>query len=229
MKKNFLLSDDWKVLFMGLPDEKAGQLIKAAFRYHTGEEVEIEDPVLMAIFGMVKEKIDENDARYTEKCARNRQNVGKRWANESVRNDTTVYDRIPNDTKAYEPVPNDTDNDNDNDKDKEKDSATQSRKRPAKHQYGEYKHILLTDEELEKLNAEYGIDKTADAIRWFDSYVEEKGYKCKSHYLAMRRWVFNAVDERKKPSARTGPKSPQWNIEKHDYNMDDLESRLIGG
>ncbi len=43
----------------------------------------------------------------------------------------------------------------------------------------------------------------------------------------MRRWVFNAVDEKKKP--RAGPKGPQWNIEKHEYDMGDLESRLIGG
>lgn len=227
-KTSFLLNDEWGALFIGLPDEKAGQLIKAAFHYHAGEDFSIDDPVLSAVFAMIKTKMDENDAKYSEKCARNRQNVGKRWVDKNVPNDTTVYDRIPDDSAANESIRLGSDNDSDNDL-KEKNSATQSTKRKPKHQYGEYKHVLLTDEELEKLNAEHGIDKTAAAIRWFDSYIEEKGYKCKSHYLAMRRWVFNAVDERKRTGTRDRPRSPQWNIEKHEYDMSDLESRLIGG
>ena len=48
--------------------------------------------------------------------------------------------------------------------------------------------------------------RTEEAIRYLDEYIDDKGYKSKSHYLAMRRWVFNALDERKakKPENRLG-------------------------
>ena len=99
-----------------------------------------------------------------------------------------------------------------------------------KHRYGEYKHVLLSDKELEKLNADYGIDKTAYAIKWFDAYIEEKGYKCKSYSLAMRRWVFDAIEEqesKKQPVSRSGTLKANWNIEKRDYDMEDLEAQLL--
>ena len=64
-----------------------------------------------------------------------------------------------------------------------------------KHKYGEYKHILLTDNELERLYKDYGEDKTKQAIRYLDEAIEMKGYKYKSHNLALRKWVFDAIRE----------------------------------
>ena len=75
-----------------------------------------------------------------------------------------------------------------------------------KHKYGEFKRVLLTDEELEKLNTEFGEEKTQKAITYLDEYIEMKGAKYKSHYLAMRKWVFNAVEEKEKKSAKTNDK-----------------------
>ena len=66
-----------------------------------------------------------------------------------------------------------------------------------KHIYGEYKHVRLTDEERDKLMNEYGEAETTDAIRYLDEYIEMKGYKAKSHYLAMRKWVFDAIKKEK--------------------------------
>ena len=71
-------------------------------------------------------------------------------------------------------------------------------KRPSKHKYGEYKHVLLTDEELNKLYAEYGSVNADDYITFLDEYIEMKGYKAKSHYLAIRKWVVDAVQEQKR-------------------------------
>jgi len=36
------------------------------------------------------------------------------------------------------------------------------------------------------------------AIEFLSGYIEEKGYKSKSHYLAIRRWVIDAVSKQKK-------------------------------
>ena len=37
-----------------------------------------------------------------------------------------------------------------------------------------------------------------------DEYIEEKGYKARSHYLSMRRWVFDAVRKIQKGGDRYG-------------------------
>ena len=65
-----------------------------------------------------------------------------------------------------------------------------------KHKYGEYAHVLLADEELDKLNEEYGEVQTQKAITYLDEYIEMKGAKYKSHYLALRKWVFDALKEK---------------------------------
>lgn len=67
--------------------------------------------------------------------------------------------------------------------------------KPVKHKYGEYKHVLLTDEEFQRLADDFG-SMASEAIAFLDEYIEEKGYKSKSHNLAIRRWVINAVKEK---------------------------------
>ena len=83
----------------------------------------------------------------------------------------------------------------------------QKKEKPAKHKYGEFKHVLLTDEEYARLIETHGERTAANAIAFLDEYIEEKGYKSQSHNLAIRRWVIDAVKERDakkqtKPSVR---------------------------
>lgn len=62
-----------------------------------------------------------------------------------------------------------------------------------KHKYGEYNNVLLTDDERDKLFTEYGEFEATEAIKFLDEYIEMKGYKAKSHYLCIRKWVFDAL------------------------------------
>ena len=61
----------------------------------------------------------------------------------------------------------------------------------SKHKYGEYKNVLLKDEELQKLKEEY--QNWEELIKYLDEYIEMKGYKAKSHYLCIKKWVVDAV------------------------------------
>ena len=85
------------------------------------------------------------------------------------------------------------------DKDIEKDNnATKVATRPSKppkHKHGEYSNVLLTDDEYNKLYKDYPNAK--ELITFLDEYIEMKGYKAKSHYLAIKKWVVDAVNERK--------------------------------
>lgn len=112
-----------------------------------------------------------------------------------------------------------------------------------KHKHGEYQHVLLTDNEYENLGNAFGSDMREKAIKFLDEYIEDKGYKSKSHNMAIRRWVIDAVKEKeqKQNKGRKEP-VPSWmnkksSAEKYmDYGQrqysseqfDDLEAKLSG-
>ena len=83
------------------------------------------------------------------------------------------------------------------------------REKESKHKFGEYQNVLLKDSELEKLKQEYGEEETNKAVTFLDEYIEMKGYKAKSHNLALRKWVFNAVKEQEQRERRTQDKEPK--------------------
>ena len=56
-----------------------------------------------------------------------------------------------------------------------------------KHRYGEHKNVLLTDEEVEKLKARFGASYQ-EKIEKLSSGIALRGYKYKSHYLALLKW-----------------------------------------
>ena len=82
-------------------------------------------------------------------------------------------------------------------KDIEIEIEKEKEKKQKKKAYGENNNVKLTDDEYNRLCNDYGQEKTRKAIDFLDLYIEEKGYKTKSHNLTLRRWVFNAVDEKK--------------------------------
>ena len=82
-------------------------------------------------------------------------------------------------------------------------APTKSNK-PIKHKKGEYGHVLLTDEQEEKLIDEYGGILAVKAITFLDEYIEMKGYKAKNHYLAIKKWVIDAVMEREQKQRGSG-------------------------
>ena len=61
--------------------------------------------------------------------------------------------------------------------------------------YGSQSNVALTFDELEKLRMKYPNDAD-DAIEFLSQYIAEKGYKSKSHNLAIQRWVVDAVKEK---------------------------------
>lgn len=50
---------------------------------------------------------------------------------------------------------------------------------------------MLKDEELQKLQEDYS--NWDELIKYLDEYIEMKGYKAKSHYLCIKKWVVDAV------------------------------------
>ena len=85
-----------------------------------------------------------------------------------------------------------------------------NKNKSVKHKYGEYKNVLLTDEELQKLKEEY--PDYEERIERLSSYVESVGKKYKSHYATIRNWA-------RKDKAN---KKPTNTYQPGNYNEDDL-------
>lgn len=94
-----------------------------------------------------------------------------------------------------------------------------------KNTHGEYMHVRLTDDEFEKLKADYGEADTLDAVKLLDEYIEMKGYKANSHYLALRKWVYRALEEQRQKDA--GRPNRFNGFEQRDYDYDAYEADIL--
>jgi len=92
-----------------------------------------------------------------------------------------------------------------------------------KHKYGEYKNVLLTDDELQKLKTEYS--DYEERIERLSSYVASTGKKYKSHYATIRNWA--------RKDKETGKKEivPSWmnkkRYQQQDYDFEALENDVL--
>lgn len=57
-----------------------------------------------------------------------------------------------------------------------------------KHKYGEYKNVLLSDEDMEKLKTEFPTD-WEERIERLSSYMASKGTSYKNHLATIRNWA----------------------------------------
>ena len=81
--------------------------------------------------------------------------------------------------------------------DTDTDTVTVINQKKKKESYGDHGLVKLTIDEHDKLVRDYGAETAKEAIDFLDSYIADKGYKSKSNYDAIKRWVINAVRERK--------------------------------
>lgn len=84
--KSVLIFSEWQTLIQNLTDEQAGQLVKAMCHYNKGEDYTAPDPVVTAMFAMIREGMDSNNSRYDEVC-RKRAEAGKKGAEARWEND----------------------------------------------------------------------------------------------------------------------------------------------
>ena len=80
-----------------------------------------------------------------------------------------------------------------------------NKERKVKHKYGQYSNVLLTDDEHTKLISE---TDGRDAIEYLSEYREMKGYKAKSDYLAIKKWVFTALKEHRQKETKASGITP---------------------
>ena len=81
-------------------------------------------------------------------------------------------------------------------KNQKPETKNKKQKEIKKKKFGEFKNVLLTEDEFFRLEAECG-PMLSSVIEYLSTYIEMKGYKAKSHYLAIKKWVVSAVKEQR--------------------------------
>lgn len=89
--------------------------------------------------------------------------------------------------------------------------------KPKRH-FGEFGNVLLTEQEHDKLVQEYGAADTEAAIRFLDLHIggRKGGDPYKSHYMAMKKWVYNAVFEQQRRAGGNSRASPAGYVEQRN-------------
>ena len=103
--------------------------------------------------------------------------------------------------------PNATDIDKEIEKEKELDLEINNNSTPTapkKHKYVTHNNVLLTDEEYLKLQERFPTDYD-EKINTLSEGLALKGYKYKSHYLAVIKWAKNETPKATKPTASSNP------------------------
>jgi hypothetical protein len=86
--------------------------------------------------------------------------------------------------------------------------------------YGEFKNVLLTDIEYDKLKTKFN----GSCERWIDKLsigIESHGYKYKSHYATILNWAADEVDKPKEQKSAYVPKlNPEVQAMKRERGED---------
>ena len=83
-------------------------------------------------------------------------------------------------------------------------NSTPTATKITKHKYGEHKNVLLTDEEYQKLKERFPTDYE-EKINTLSEGLALKGYKYKSHYLAVLKWAKNETPKATRQTASSNP------------------------
>lgn len=158
-----------------LSDQEVGRLFRCLLNYSiTGERPELTGRESIA-FDFIADDIDRAKENYEAKSKRLSDNAKKRYE-QNEEEDSKSMQLHAKACKSRQS--------------KSKSESNISRdieSKPAKHKYGEFQHVLLTDEELEKLKSTF--PDYLEKIRNLDEYIENKHAKYNNHYLTIRNWA----------------------------------------
>lgn len=156
-----------KPIIDAAPDEAVGQALKAVMTYMDTETMPTAlEPMANVLFQVLKVGADDSINSYGKNVENGKKGGRPKKANPSE--------------QANPPAEGETQGNT------EKGSVLKSGK-ATKHKHGEYGNVLLTDEELSKLQQEYP-DWQA-RINRLSAYMASKGASYKNHYATIRSWA----------------------------------------
>lgn len=209
MKDSFVLYTSQYVAIKELEDEQLGRLFRALFEKQLGNEVVLANDIKIA-FNFINNQMVVDNQKYKKKCETLKNNAKKGGAPKG--NQNAKKQKQPNREKNNL---NDNDNDNEiiiNDNLKEKNKKE-------KISFGEFKNVLLSEEELEKLKQRFSDYELR--IEELSNYIASKGDRYKSHYATILNWARN-----EKKESNVAEIKPEWygkEVKKKEMSQEEVK------
>lgn len=209
MKDSFVLYTSQYVAIKELEDEQLGRLFRALFEKQLGNEVVLTNDIKIA-FNFINNQMVVDNQKYKKKCETLKNNAKKGGAPKG--NQNAKKQKQPNREKNNL---NDNDNDNEiiiNDNLKEKNKKE-------KISFGEFKNVLLSEEELEKLKQRFPDYELR--IEKLSNYIASKGDGYKSHYATILNWARN-----EKKESDVAEIKPEWyrkEVKKKEMSQEEVK------
>lgn len=177
-----------------LNDEERGRLFTALLEYSQSGRVQPLTGNERFVFPAMRDQIDRDDKKYTDKCERNRRNVSQRYT--ADKQPTNVYDRIRKPTNIYDRMQSYTNAA----KEKEKENIegviggeTETADKPPARKINLPRFVKPTIDEVDAYFAQQG--NVQQSQRFFD-YYEANGWKVGKNSMrdwkaAARNWLRN--------------------------------------
>lgn len=215
MKDSFVLYTKYLDNIQALSMEQRGMLFTSLMLYASGQEPEEMDPVTAMAFSFIKSQMDKDIEKYNETCAK-RSEAGKLGGRpkkqEEAKKANGFYENQKKQGKAKK-ADNEYEYDNDNDLLKEN-----------------TKRKVFSTPTVDDVRA-YCLERNnkVDPQSFVDFY-ESKGWmigknKMKDWKAAVRTWEKNETKTRQEGTAKLVKDNN--NFARRDYDMDDLERRLL--
>lgn len=202
-ESSFILYDNYDEQIQMLTDIQAGQLLKDVFSYRCGRESTSTDAMVKLLFSVIRQQIERDEEKYNiisekrkaagslggQAKAANLANAS--FARKNVANPSKSKQSLAKESVCYNLLgDNDNENVNDNENDNENGNESESEKpsKPTRHRYGEYQNVLLSDDELAKVQAEFPAD-WEKRIERLSEYMASTGKSYKSHLATIRAWA----------------------------------------
>lgn len=231
-KNSFVFYNEWEEPLSMLDSADQGRVMMAMIHYQQGIVDDLSDsPAASMAFNFIKIAMDKDRAKWEETCSR-RSDAGKKAADARWEADAKRTNRIKENAKNANRInrikenandANDADNDNEYDnendiKEKEIPNGISKKKspKPVKHKHGDFKNVLLTDDEYAKLRDRY--DDIDERIQRLSLYIEQVGKVYKSHYATIIAWA-NRDEKEGKPRGKPADGT------RGDYTLEAFERR----
>lgn len=113
-KKTFLMYADHYEMVKGLSDAQLGTLLRALYALANNEPLPELDAVAKMAFAFISNDVLKANAKYEERCEKNREAIAKRWGksntteDETIQSNTNEYECTQTNTNEYECIESNT-------------------------------------------------------------------------------------------------------------------------
>lgn len=209
-KKGFIMYADLLENIESLSMEQRGVLFTSVLCSQSEKELPEMDGAVKIAFSFIKKSIDIRTQKYNEIVEKRRESGRKggrppKEENQIKPNESKKNQIKPNEsnTKAKKPDIGEriTDNGKRITDNGDKQEREEKERVSLSHKYGEYKNVLLTDEELKKLKEE-APESYLEKLEALSVYMKSTGKSYKSHYATIRAWI--RKDQKKEDQKKEG-------------------------